>query len=188
MTSSSPTDRRAASRRPTQSNGGRGADLAHLLHCAVREAVQGLHAVSAAVGGSPPSLFTFPGCVGQEGLDAPSGALASGRTVALPDPNPADPGQKHVPPYPHISLSAPVAAAERRFGVITTLRLETHGDYQAADHTELQDNGRGPLIVDALGGVWYGSPNGRGKTVSLDLPIDVPEEEAIGGPDPKGGL
>lgn len=33
------------------------------------------------------------------------------------------------------------------------------------------EHGRGLLIVEALAGAWNTSPNGRGKTVSLDLPI-----------------
>lgn len=37
------------------------------------------------------------------------------------------------------------------------------------------EHGRGLLIVEALGGAWYSSPNGRGKTVSLDMPVEVPE-------------
>ncbi|MFF4693943.1 ATP-binding protein [Streptomyces sp. NPDC001307] len=33
------------------------------------------------------------------------------------------------------------------------------------------EHGRGLLIVEALAGVWNSSPNGRGKTVSVDVPI-----------------
>ncbi|MET8331318.1 SpoIIE family protein phosphatase [Streptomyces sp. NPDC005181] len=33
------------------------------------------------------------------------------------------------------------------------------------------EHGRGLLIVEALAGLWNSSPNGRGKTVSLDVPI-----------------
>ncbi|MFE0627602.1 SpoIIE family protein phosphatase [Streptomyces sp. NPDC058864] len=33
------------------------------------------------------------------------------------------------------------------------------------------EHGRGLLIVEALAGQWNTSPNGRGKTVSLDLPV-----------------
>ncbi|MDX3353174.1 SpoIIE family protein phosphatase [Streptomyces sp. ME01-24h] len=33
------------------------------------------------------------------------------------------------------------------------------------------EHGRGLLIVEALAGEWNTSPNGRGKTVSLDLPV-----------------
>lgn len=35
------------------------------------------------------------------------------------------------------------------------------------------EHGRGLLIVEALAGQWNTSPNGRGKTVSLDLPIPL---------------
>jgi hypothetical protein len=33
------------------------------------------------------------------------------------------------------------------------------------------EHGRGMLIVQSLAGEWVSSPNGRGKTVSLVLPI-----------------
>ncbi|MGW1761341.1 ATP-binding protein [Streptomyces mirabilis] len=33
------------------------------------------------------------------------------------------------------------------------------------------EHGRGLLIVEALAGGWHSVPNGRGKTVSLDMPI-----------------
>ncbi|MGW5641059.1 ATP-binding SpoIIE family protein phosphatase, partial [Streptomyces sp. NPDC003832] len=36
------------------------------------------------------------------------------------------------------------------------------------------EHGRGLLIVDALGGVWNSFPNGRGKNVVVDLPLQVP--------------
>ncbi|MFD9007100.1 ATP-binding protein [Streptomyces sp. NPDC059582] len=39
---------------------------------------------------------------------------------------------------------------------------------------EQAEHGRGLLIVEALAGVWNSSPNGRGKTVWLDMPIPVP--------------
>ncbi|MGI5509226.1 SpoIIE family protein phosphatase [Streptomyces sp. CA-106131] len=46
----------------------------------------------------------------------------------------------------------------------------TEGENAAAEH------GRGLLIVEALAGPWNSSPNGRGKTVSLDMriPLDEP--------------
>jgi anti-sigma regulatory factor (Ser/Thr protein kinase) len=37
------------------------------------------------------------------------------------------------------------------------------------------EHGRGLLIVEALAGPWNSSPNGRGKTVSLDMPISALE-------------
>jgi anti-sigma regulatory factor (Ser/Thr protein kinase) len=37
------------------------------------------------------------------------------------------------------------------------------------------EHGRGLLIVESLAGPWNSSPNGRGKTISLDMPIPVPE-------------
>jgi anti-sigma regulatory factor (Ser/Thr protein kinase) len=33
------------------------------------------------------------------------------------------------------------------------------------------EHGRGLLIVEALAGGWRSFPNGRGKTVSMDMPI-----------------
>ncbi|MEU8587266.1 SpoIIE family protein phosphatase [Streptomyces sp. NPDC048664] len=36
------------------------------------------------------------------------------------------------------------------------------------------EHGRGMCIVQALAGQWNSSPNGRGKTVSLDMPLPVP--------------
>ncbi|MFF3515795.1 ATP-binding protein [Streptomyces sp. NPDC002573] len=33
------------------------------------------------------------------------------------------------------------------------------------------EHGRGLLIVEALSGSWNSSPNGRGKTVSVEMPI-----------------
>jgi anti-sigma regulatory factor (Ser/Thr protein kinase)/GAF domain-containing protein len=41
-------------------------------------------------------------------------------------------------PYPYVALSAPVIAADQRFGAITILRLETRGDYGAPDRTGLR--------------------------------------------------
>lgn len=41
------------------------------------------------------------------------------------------------------------------------------------------EHGRGLLIVEALAGEWNTSPNGRGKTVSLEMPVPdlaVPKE------------
>ncbi|MER6345171.1 SpoIIE family protein phosphatase [Streptomyces sp. NPDC001595] len=36
------------------------------------------------------------------------------------------------------------------------------------------EHGRGLLIVDALGGVWNSFPNGRGKNVVVDMPLEMP--------------
>ncbi|MFD6971388.1 SpoIIE family protein phosphatase [Streptomyces sp. NPDC059949] len=153
MTSSSASGDHHRATRPVRIEG---ADLAAVLHCAVKEAIQRLHAVSAAVyllddrhaelrlaavGGNPPSLFTFPGRMRQDALYASSRSLASGKTATLPDPDPVEQGQEHALPYPYTSLSAPVVTAEHRFGSLTILRLDTHGDYQAAEHTELQSLG-----------------------------------------------
>ncbi|MFE7182175.1 SpoIIE family protein phosphatase [Streptomyces erythrochromogenes] len=143
-----------------------GAGLAAVLHCAVKEAIQRLHAVSAAVylldarhadirlaavGGDPPSLFTFPARMRQDALYASSRALASGKTATLPDPHPADPGQEHALPYPYASLSAPVVTADHRFGSLTVLRLDTRGDYRPAEHAALQDIG--DALARALAGL-----------------------------------
>ncbi|MER5917404.1 SpoIIE family protein phosphatase [Streptomyces sp. NPDC001982] len=125
-----------------------------VLECAVREAVQRLDAVTAAVylldeartqlqvaviGGVPPSLFTIPGRMDLDAPYASARALASGKVAVLADPDPAEAGQHYALPYPYIALSAPVIHADHRFGALSVLRLETHGDYQAADCTELQE-------------------------------------------------
>ncbi|MGW9031407.1 SpoIIE family protein phosphatase [Streptomyces sp. NPDC055722] len=134
----------------------RGSDLVAVLECAVREAVHRLDAVAAAVylldeartqlrvaviGGAPPSLFTVPGRMDLDAPYATARALASGKVAVLADPDPAEADQQHVLPYPYIVLSAPVIHANHRFGAISVLRLETHGDYQAADRTGLQEIG-----------------------------------------------
>ncbi|MFE3166069.1 hypothetical protein [Streptomyces sp. NPDC059224] len=38
------------------------------------------------------------------------------------------------------------------------------------------EHGRGLLIVEALSGSWNSSPNGRGKTVSVEVPVGPPPE------------
>ena len=48
--------------------------------------------------------------------------------------------------------------------VPSPLSLSEEGNAEA-------EHGRGLLIVEALAGLWNSSPNGRGKTVSLDVPI-----------------
>ncbi|MCX4912031.1 SpoIIE family protein phosphatase [Streptomyces sp. NBC_00687] len=136
-----------------------GAELAAAMHHALKETIHRLSAVSAAVylfdnthgglglaalSGSPPSLFTFPARMSLDAPDASALAYARREAATLSGPDPADQGQEHVLPYPYLSLSIPVSTAERRFGVITTLRLETHDDYQEADHARLQG------IADAL--------------------------------------
>ncbi|MFD9655799.1 SpoIIE family protein phosphatase [Streptomyces mirabilis] len=144
----------------------RNADLAAVLHCTVREAMQRLNAVSAAVylldedhaelrvamiGGSPPSFFTLPGRMGLDAPYASTRALASGKPAVLVDPDPADPDQQHVPPYPYVALSVPVTDADRRFGALTVLRLETRGTYRAAERTDLQEIGN--ELATALAGL-----------------------------------
>jgi anti-sigma regulatory factor (Ser/Thr protein kinase) len=46
----------------------------------------------------------------------------------------------------------------------------------AEEENAAAEHGRGLLIVEALAGPWNSSPNGRGKTVSLDMriPLDEP--------------
>ncbi|WP_326815457.1 SpoIIE family protein phosphatase [Streptomyces sp. NBC_01763] len=48
--------------------------------------------------------------------------------------------------------------------VPSPLSLSEEGNAEA-------EHGRGLLIVEALAGLWNSSPNGRGKTVSLDVPV-----------------
>jgi GAF domain-containing protein/anti-sigma regulatory factor (Ser/Thr protein kinase) len=127
-----------------------------VLHDAVREAIQQLNAVAAAVylldkdhtelqvamiGGSPPSFVTLPGRMTLDAPYASARALASGKPAVVVDPDPASPDQQHVPPYPYITLSVPVAAAGRRFGALTVLRLETYGNFRAEERTDLQQIG-----------------------------------------------
>ncbi|MGW3882799.1 SpoIIE family protein phosphatase [Streptomyces sp. NPDC005055] len=134
----------------------RGADLAAILHCAVREALQRLNTVAvtvylldkghtelqlAMIGGSPPSFFTLPGRMSLDAPYASARALTSGKPAVLVDPDPADPDQQHVPPYPYVALSVPVTAADQRFGVLTVLRLETYGNYPAPERANLQEIG-----------------------------------------------
>ena len=95
----------------------------------------------AVIGGAPPSLFTVPGRMDLDVPYATARALASGEVVVLADPDPAEAEQQRVLPYPCVVLSAPVIHADHRFGAISVLRLETHGDYQAADRTGLQEIG-----------------------------------------------
>ncbi|MFJ4467587.1 SpoIIE family protein phosphatase [Streptomyces sp. NPDC089424] len=134
-----------------------GSNLAEALHCAAREARRALDAVSAAIylsdedqgalrlalaGGSAPSFFTFPG---RMALDTPSAtvrAWATGKAAVLIDPDPAGPDQEHVLPYPYVALSAPVATAERRFGCLTVLRVETAGVFEPAEMRVLEEIGR----------------------------------------------
>jgi GAF domain-containing protein/anti-sigma regulatory factor (Ser/Thr protein kinase) len=130
--------------------------LVAVLECAVREAVQRLDAATAAIylldeartqlqvamiGGTPPSLYTAPGRMDLDAPYASAQALASGKVAVLANPDSAGADQKHVLPYPYIAISAPVIHANHRFGAITVLRLETHGDYQAAERTGLQEIG-----------------------------------------------
>ncbi|MFD8656462.1 ATP-binding protein [Streptomyces mirabilis] len=95
----------------------------------------------AVIGGAPPSLFTVPGRMDLDVPYATARALASGEVAVLADPDPAEAEQQHVLPYPYIVLSVPVIHADHRFGAISVLRLETHGDCQAADRTGLQEIG-----------------------------------------------
>jgi GAF domain-containing protein/anti-sigma regulatory factor (Ser/Thr protein kinase) len=132
----------------------RGPDLAAVLHGAVREALRGLDAVAAAVylldeesrrlrvamiGGSPPSFFTLPGHIDLDAPYASARAVATGKAAAGSEPSEAD--QPHVLPYPYAVLAAPVIAPGRRFGALTVLRLDSHGAYEAADRTKLQELG-----------------------------------------------
>ncbi|MFE4960442.1 SpoIIE family protein phosphatase [Streptomyces sp. NPDC056653] len=133
-----------------------GTGLAAALHCAVREAMHRLNAVAVAVyllnkdhtelqvamiGGSPPSFFTLPGRMGLDAPYASARALTSGKPAVLVDPDPADPDQQDVLPYPYVALSVPVTAADRRFGALTVLWLETHGNYRAAECADLREIG-----------------------------------------------
>ncbi|MGW0210024.1 hypothetical protein ACWDZ8_31000 [Streptomyces sp. NPDC003233] len=95
----------------------------------------------ALIGGSPPSFFTLPGWMG---LDAPypsTCARASGQPAVLVDPDPPEADEHHVPPYPYVALSAPATDADRRFGALTVLRLETFGTFRATEHADLQEIG-----------------------------------------------
>ncbi|WP_431961557.1 SpoIIE family protein phosphatase [Actinacidiphila sp. bgisy160] len=129
-------------------------DLEEVLHGAVREALFRMDAVSAAVyllhgddaelhaamiAGSPPSCFTMPCTIDIDMPRASSRAVATGRTAVLPDPDPAGADQTYALPYPYAALAAPVTADGHRFGALTVLRLESHGDYGPADHKVLRE-------------------------------------------------
>lgn len=133
-----------------------GTDLTEVLHRAVREARRRLDAVAGAVyllderrrelrlalaGGSAQALFTLPGRMDLETPSASVRAWRSGEAAVLLDPNPAEPDQEHVLPYPYTALSAPVFAAGRRFGALTVLRLETRGDYGPTEREAIVDLG-----------------------------------------------
>ncbi|MFJ2399487.1 SpoIIE family protein phosphatase [Streptomyces sp. NPDC087843] len=154
MTSSRP------GRDPRRGSGPRavheGADLAEALNRAAREARRQSNAVTAGVyllderhgdlrlvlaGGSAPSLFTLPGRMGLNMPSASVRAWRSGETTVLIDPNPADPEQEHVLPYPYVALSTPITSGDQRFGVLTVLRPETFGDYSHAERAALEDIG-----------------------------------------------
>lgn len=95
----------------------------------------------ALIGGSPPSFFTLPGWMG---LDAPypsACALASGQPAVPVDPDPPEADEHHVPPYPYVARSVPVTDADRRFGALTLLQLETIGTCRATEHADLQEIG-----------------------------------------------
>jgi GAF domain-containing protein/anti-sigma regulatory factor (Ser/Thr protein kinase) len=91
--------------------------------------------------GSPPSLFTFAGRMMLGAPRATVRAVESGTTAVLVDPDPAEPDQKHVKPYPYIAMSAPVIAGDRRFGALTVLRSEDLGTFSTAEQDGLRDIG-----------------------------------------------
>ncbi|MFF3945728.1 SpoIIE family protein phosphatase [Streptomyces sp. NPDC001902] len=136
-----------------------GTGLEEVLHGALREALFRMDAVAAAVylldgsgaelraamiAGSPPSMFTIPCRMTMDMPRASTRAVTTGATAVLPDPDPADPDQRFALPYPYVALASPATAGGHRFGALTVLRLESHGDYGPADHTVLQE------IADAL--------------------------------------
>jgi hypothetical protein len=123
-----------------------------VLHDAATEALSQLAAVAAAVylldenpaelrlamiAGSPPSIFTLRGRMGLDASDVSARALAPGQAVVRADRVPAALHRKHVLPDPYVALSAPLIAADQRFGSLTALRPETRGDYQTADRKAL---------------------------------------------------
>ncbi|MGV9350546.1 SpoIIE family protein phosphatase [Streptomyces spiralis] len=127
----------------------------------------------ALAGGSPPSLFTF---AGRMRLDAPRAtvrAVESGTTAVLIDPDPADPDQKHVKPYPYAALSAPVIAGDQRFGALTVLRGEDRGAFSAAERDTLKEVG-GELAEVLAGLVEDGVTVAAGPT-----PMLIPPEAGI---------
>jgi anti-sigma regulatory factor (Ser/Thr protein kinase) len=93
----------------------------------------------AMIGGSGPSLFTFPGRMGLDAPYASARALASESVAVLAEPDLADADQEHVLPYPYVALSAPVIAADHRFGSLTVLRPETHSGGEAEICTGLKE-------------------------------------------------
>ncbi|MFF4653381.1 SpoIIE family protein phosphatase [Streptomyces sp. NPDC001380] len=165
-----------------------GADLAGVLHSAVREAMHRLRAVTAAVyllderhgelrlamaSGSPPSLFTFAGRMGLDAPRATARAVASGTTAVLVDPDPADPAQEHVRPYPYTALSAPVTSGNRRFGALTVLRVEDRGSFSAAERDGLGEVG------DELARVLAGLVEDGVTVAAGPMPMLIPPEADI---------
>jgi anti-sigma regulatory factor (Ser/Thr protein kinase)/GAF domain-containing protein len=146
-----------------------GADLAASLHCALREALYGLDAVTAIVHllnedrtelraamlvGTAPSLFTVPARMALDGPYAAARALAAGGTAVVLDPDPRSRNDRDAPPYPYVAVAVPVATANHRFGALTVLRLETRGRCEAADCVRLEDIGAGLAV--ALAGLAEG--------------------------------
>ncbi|MGW1045178.1 SpoIIE family protein phosphatase [Streptomyces sp. NPDC002547] len=184
MTSSSPGKDQHPSREPTDIHR---ADLAEVLHHAVREAKKRLSAVAAAVylldedrgelrlalaAGSQLSLYTMPGRMGLDGYGASARALRSGKAAVLVDPDPADPGQKHVLPYPYVALSAPVITGDQRFGALTVLCLEDRGSCRPGDGPALEEIG--DRLAKALTMLVK-----DGVTVAADpMPMLIPPESA----------
>ncbi|MFF7209757.1 SpoIIE family protein phosphatase [Streptomyces sp. NPDC008238] len=136
-----------------------GTGLEEVLHGAVRETLFRMDAVSAAVyllgreasevraamiAGSPPSCYTMPCRMAMDMPRASTRAVATGKVAVLPDPDPAEPGERYALPYPYAAMAAPVTADGRCFGALTVLRVESHGGFGPADRRVLQE------VADAL--------------------------------------
>ncbi|MGW3248517.1 ATP-binding SpoIIE family protein phosphatase [Streptomyces sp. NPDC001070] len=146
-----------------------GADLAAILHCALREALYGLDAVTAVVHllnedrtelraamlvGTAPSLFTVPARMALDDPSAAARALAAGGAAVVLDPDPRSRNDRDAPPYPYVAVAVPVATATHRFGALTVLRLETRGPCEPADCLRLEEIGTG--LAAALAGLAEG--------------------------------
>ncbi|MDX3078174.1 SpoIIE family protein phosphatase [Streptomyces sp. MI02-7b] len=140
-----------------------GGDLAAVLYRALREAVDRLEAIAAAVyfldedsgelkaamiGGCSPPVFTLPGRMAPDAPYASARALAAGAVVVLTDPDPRTDDLLDLPNYPYAVAAAPLVADGLRLGALAVLRPETQGGYDDTDRARLA--GLGDRLAQTL--------------------------------------
>lgn len=160
-----------------------GGDLAAVLYSALREAANLLDAAAAAVylldedsgelkaamvGGSPPPVFMLPGHMALDAPYASSRALGAGAVVVMTDPDPQIEDLYDLPYYPYAIAAAPLIAGGRRFGALSVLRPETHGEYGADDRARLGGVG------DRLGRALAALVRHGAEIVPGHMPVMVP--------------